>query len=103
MKTEMRHDESWTISITPDEGETWPMAKPYVTAKSDIRPDRIVISLTRRQDGGLTQHISLAGHNVRKDGTAGARRTSHGVWGTPPEWMREIVAKARAEHGMDSK
>jgi hypothetical protein len=102
MKTEMRHDESWTITVEPDEDETWPLARPYTHAR-DYRPTRITISLARRGDGSITQHISLSGHSLRKDGSAGVRRVSHGVFSPLPAWLADLVAKARAEHGMDSK
>jgi len=101
VRSELRHDESWTISITPGEGETWPVARPYVTATTDFRPDKLVISLSRRSDGEMSQHVTLSGRPLRKDGTPGARRVSHPQYGTLPAWLADLVAKARAEHGLD--
>jgi hypothetical protein len=105
MKTEMRHDESWTITVLPGEGETWPLTRPYITATRDFRPDKLTISLTRRiEDAGqLSQHITLTGHILRKDGTPGARRVSHSQYGTLPAWLADLVARARAGHGLDGK
>ncbi len=101
MQSELRHNESWTISILPGEDETWPLTRPYVTATRDFLPDKVVIILIRRADGELGQHVGMSGRNLRMDGTPGTRRASYPALGTLPDWLREVVAKARAEHGLD--
>jgi hypothetical protein len=95
--TEVYHREEWTITIRPDDGETWPAMKPYTSASYEARPDRITVGLSR---GSNYQSVRLSGLRLKKDGTPGSLRVSiH----TTPAWAAELVTKARSEHNLTAE
>jgi hypothetical protein len=94
MITEVSHREEWHITITPDDGETWPALPPYSSARYDARPDRIDVRLSR---GSGYAGISLSGLRLKKDGTPGSLRVA--IYDVPA-WAAELVEQARSKHNL---
>jgi hypothetical protein len=95
--SEVHHREEWTITIRPDDSETWPAMKPYSSANYQARPDRITVGLSR---GSNYQSIRISGLRLRKDGTPGSLRISiHDV----PSWAADLVRAHRSQHNLTAE
>lgn len=80
----------WTIAITPDYPEEWP-----VTADSHGYPARPDLVLINVQPGGLVQLIG-SGRRQRRDGTEGLRRVDM-PWSSLadlPDWAAVLAGDA---------
>jgi len=98
VRTEVRHRESWTLTIQPGEGDTWPPITKNYTTKTIYRPDRITVAFSK---GEGRYEVSLSGPRVRKDDSLG-ERVSERCYGTAPEWAQEIIEHELTKHRLVS-
>lgn len=102
MRTELRHYEEWHLTVTPDEGETWPREHPYSTRGYEMQPDRISIALRRGDSSIMNPSVNVSGIRLKKDGTPGSLRVHRTYYGRTdtPAWITELVTKARSKHNL---
>jgi hypothetical protein len=90
MDVGITHIETWAVSITPGEGEEWPLIP--AGGRYQMRPDLILIQVMP----GQPTVISGSGRRNRRDGTPGALRVNapwRGLAGLP-DWAAEMVSIA---------
>lgn len=96
--TEIKHSESWALTITPDEGESWPETKDptYSRATVKIVPDKIFITVRPGSPyTGTVQgfRVGVSGEPTR----ARSHFTFHGDRGCP-EWAQVIIEHELQKH-----
>jgi hypothetical protein len=96
---EVRHDESWTLHITPSDGETWPDCKvPYSRRDAMMRPESIHVFMRRNAS---KPGVSLQGVRLKQDGTPGLSPVKHALYGDQGyDWVYELAEKARRFAGL---
>jgi hypothetical protein len=78
----------WTVAITPDDGETWPVT-PDAHGKP-ARPDLVLINV----QPGTEPQVTGSGRRQRRDGTEGRMRVDlpWAVLADLPPWALDLAA-----------
>lgn len=97
----IRHEESWHVQVTRDEGDDWPdmEGRRHTRSQKRWRPDTVRFSMHRNSQQWT---VTVAGLVYNQDGRAG-KVGIHDSWYSRsglPEWVEEIVTKARETNGL---
>jgi hypothetical protein len=91
----VRHTEKWTLGISPDEGETWPVLP--VRKGQQIQPDHIHVVLER---GAGRPRIAVTGLVLKKGGQPGKNRMGSTFSRDVPDWVAVAVNEVRYANGL---
>lgn len=100
MPVGITHIESWSVAITPDEGEEWPVIH-GIAGRNDLRPDLILIQVIP----GQPLAVSGSGRRLRNDGTVGSLRVDAPwiLFENLPEWAARKAVDALRGSGLDQQ
>lgn len=96
--THVMHSQSWTMEISPAEGDDWPAVQAYATGPM-VKIDHIHVYLTA---GHRTYDLKAFGPRLKKDGTPGQGRSQVHFYSTSgiPDWITEIIEHERQATGL---
>jgi hypothetical protein len=98
MPVKVSHSESWTLRITPADGEVWEDIRVSWRGEAGrkVIPAEIVVVITR---GGRRPAVVVKGHDRLKAGGAGTALRTINTWDLPP-WVEIKVSAAITAEGL---
>lgn len=93
--TEARHEEKWSLTITPGDEDDWPLVPvPYSSVEAMFRAEKVHATVIQLDNGAPHSRITVTGFKIKKDGTSSVvpARTD---FGKQPQWALDLVRRER--------